>query len=372
MGTPKIKAYQLPNGYSEEGDNDIQSTSDDELIPVVDKPVTPEDFKLLTPVKLVTGESLTSVDTGTGQWNANLTPNEAEFQYPDTGHTDMIVTAPSGIFGITVFDSNSDIVDPSGYVASVSGVQFLSAPYPSGATISYFRAGPEVNTDFIGFFENWYDGDNWEHRPVVYDSSGNALAEGSDYTMTAASGWITLNAPASGITADYSARVVTTNTYIADRENWIFNHLYMNPDIFKGLFDYPGDDTEDPQGNPILQGEIPEFVEDSEYQIDFRRGLVIFPSEFDSSVEPVHGNFAYLVGVRNVTGQELQLVNSDPSGVGYQYRATVSNQFPESIGAPWIDRNDSFTPRNFYVDGDLKPRLITKTPFDELTIKQGP
>lgn len=371
MGTPKVKAYQLPTGYSENGDNDIQNSVNDELIPVVDKPMAPEDFRDLKGVGFVTGEQLISVNTSAGRYSQNLTPDGAEFQSPASAHTDILVVAPSGGFSVNVYDNNLDEIDPSEYVPSASGVRFSSIPYPSGATISYFRKGPETNTDFVGFFNDWYDGNNWEYRPVIY-TSDNEVIPSENYTNVAPSGLVTLNTAASGIKADYSYTSNSTKYFIGERENWIFGHLYMNPDIFKGTFDYPGDDTEDPLGNPILQGPIPKFVEDSEYQIDFRKGLVTFPTVVNSEIEPVKANYAYLVGVRNVTGQVLTQISADPSGVGYTYKATSDYKYPESINASWIGRNDSYTPRNFYVNGELKPKLVTKSPFDELTIKQGP
>ena len=167
----------------------------------------------------------------------------------------------------------------------------------------------------------------------------------------------------------YSYKTDITKFYVGYRENWVDKHLYMSPDVFKGTCDYPGDDTQDEQGNPVSAGEIPKYVDSSEYQIDFRRGLVTFAEEFDSSILPVYASFAHLTGIRNVTSQELSRVVS-ASG-NYRYKALISNKYPESINAKWVNRNDNYTPTKIYVDGELKPQLTTVTPYDTLTVKGG-
>jgi hypothetical protein len=367
MGAPKIKAYQLPTGYTEAADNDIQQAVDDELIPVKDKPVIPEDFLPLTGVKFKTQASLLAIDLVSGLIQSDLGPDSAEFQSPATGHTDILIGA-SGVYAVQVLDESLVPIDPSGYTLSASGVYF-DAP-PSGARLDYYREASQPTTTYIGEFDNWYDGNNWEHRPHIYVAG--SCVDPDEYSLSAPSGLVTFNSAVSAPSGTYAYEAQITRYYIGERENWILNHLYMNPDIFRGEFDYPGDDTEDPGGNPIIQGPIPEFVEDSGYQIDFRRGMVTFPDEFDNVAEPAKASYAYLVCVRNVTGQELAQITADPSGVGFVYKALSDCVHPESINTAWIGRNDSFTSRNFYVDGDLKPRLLTVTPYDTLTIKQGP
>jgi hypothetical protein len=169
----------------------------------------------------------------------------------------------------------------------------------------------------------------------------------------------------------YSKQV--TKYFIADRENWIENHLYLNPDLFKGMYDYPGDDSEDSQHNPIHQGPIPKYLEQGDnYTIDFRRGLVTFSSEFDSETYPVFASFACAVGIRNVTDQVLASGIPSPSGI-FRYKALEDNVHPESIGSRWVGKNDDYIRTVITVEIDnvkvQKPQTITTIPYDDLKVK---
>lgn len=369
MGAPKIKVYQLPRGYSEDGDNDVQQVVDDELLPVVDKPLTPEDFYQLVGVKWFASGQLYPVLYTAGAYMDSLTPDGASFQYPSSEPTD-IFTLSQSVFSPVVLDDELSTIDPSGYTVSASGIYFLGVP-PSGATILYWRSATEPCTHFATVGPSGlYDGNNNMFNSVhVY--VGGTYVDPSGYTVVRPSGLVIFNESVSAVTANYTYTTSTTQYFIGKRENWVDNHMYMRPDIFKGMFDYPGDDSEDSQGNPITQGAIPQFVDNSAYQLDFRKGLVTFAEEFDSSLLPVYASFAYLVNVRNVTGQVLDQVTADPSGVGYVYKAVSDTKFPLSINASWIKRNDTYTPRNFYVNGEQKPQLITVTPYDVLTVKNA-
>jgi hypothetical protein len=373
MSAPKIKLYQLPTGYSTDGDTDIQQVTDDELIPVKDKPVTPEDFYELTGIEQVENETLLSIDFATGETIASMTPNESQVQIPSTGHTDIFVTEGDSAYDPVLYDNSLDVIAPSGYVVSPSGVSFLSAPYPSGVTMKYWRQGSASNTHFVMSNYPVYDGGNHMFKSVFFD--GSDAIDRDTYTLLPPSGLVEFSTARTAPTSDYTYESATTRYFIGERENWIppnsdsiaGGHLYMGPDIFKGLYDYPGDDTEDEGGNPIVQGEIPQFVESGEYQIDFRKGMVTFPDEVDTTTDPVYASYACLVNVRNVTGQQLTQVAA-ASG-NYRYKVVSDNQYPGSVGARWIGRDDEVTPRNFYVDGSLKPQLTTVTPYDTLTIK---
>jgi hypothetical protein len=144
--------------------------------------------------------------------------------------------------------------------------------------------------------------------------------------------------------------------------------MYMGPDIFSGVKDYAGDDTVDETtGATVTQGAIPQYVEESMYQLDCRKGMVVFASPVDSVANPVKACYACLAGVANVTGQVLEPV---ASGVGgFSYAAPVDHRFPRSHGARWIGRDDLTTVRNIYVAGELAPVVKTITPYDDLTLK---
>ena len=370
MGAPKIKVYQLPRGYSTDGDNDVQQAVDDELIPIVDKPIAPEDFYELVGILSVTAGGLLPIAGASGIYYDLLTPDGEAFQYPSSPVGNIFFTDDPSHFNPIVLDESLEVIDPSGYEMTASGVLFLSTP-PSGASVYYWLVGTEPGLTFAGAgASGWYTGTNAMFNTHAIYASG-VLVDPSGYTCATASGLVTFNAPVSGITADYTYATNVTRYYIGHHDNWIDNHMYMRPDIFKGVYDYPGDDAEDSQGNPITQGAIPKFVENSAYQLDYRRGLVTFAEAFDSSILPVFASFAHLVSVENVTGQQLDLINADPSGVGYVYKAVSDTTFPLSINASWIARNDSYTPRNFYVGGVQKPQLVTVTPYDVLTIKNA-
>jgi len=364
MGAPKIKVYQLPRGYTEEGDNDVQQITNDELVPIVDKPLAPEDFTALTGVKWKTMEELLPINYEAGQISSALLPHASGYQAPTSGDNDIFISGEECFQPIVMTESLT--VYPSGdYTLSPSGIYFIGTP-PSGATLQYWRDGSIPTKYWVGRNDEWYIGNNKTFITTIYDTDEEVIDQ-DDYILTAASGLVIMNEAVSGIYADYTYEVSTTKYFIGQRENWIDGHLYLNADIFKGTEDYPGDDSEDPLGNPIVQGAIPKFVENSEYQIDFRKGMVTFPEAVDSETYPVKASFSYLVNVHNVTGQTLDQVAA-ASG-SYQYRAVTDKKYPESIGTRWVDRDDEYTPRNFYVDGVLKPQLITVSPYDTLSIK---
>ena len=369
MGVPKIKLYQLERGYSEDADNDIQQILDDELIPLKDKPVIPDDFYKLTGIKTVNGEPFAPVNFSEGKYSASLIPNNSQFQVSSYGHNDILIS-PSGVsFGAIVKDHNLNPVPASGYILSPSGVFFKTAPFPSGAIIEYWRTASEPTTHFVTMYDDVYDGNNWTLRPVVFDDNQEVVSM-DDYQIVKPSGLIIFNNPQLLPSGTYSYKTTLTQYFVGDRENWIENHLYLSPDVFKGMYDYPGDDAQDSLGNPVVQGPIPKHVESDEYQIDFRKGMVVFNNEVDDNADPVYASYACCVGIRNATSQILTQISADPSG-GYIYKAVNDKLFPESNNSMWVNKNNSYLPRNFYVDGVLKPQIKTVQPFDTLTIKNS-
>jgi hypothetical protein len=367
MGAPKIKIYQLPAGYAGDGDTDVQQSINDELVPLRDKPSTPDEYYLLKGVDFLESETMVPVNISQGQNSSVLTSDNSEFQTPISGHSDIINLMDSA-FAPVVFNSSSTIIAPSGYQATPSGIRFLHAPFPSGASIRYWRSDALPASTFTGRQKDWYDGTNHMFKAVI--RSEGAVVSRADYTMAAPSGCITFSTPVENApVASYTYSKETTKYFIGDRENWIEGHVYMNPDVFKGMKDYPGDDTEDTGGVPIIQGPIPQYVEQGNYSIDFRRGLVSFPAEFNSTTFKVHASFACLVGIRNVTNQTLAPM--PPSGGVYAYGVPPDPQYPTASGSRWVGRNDSYTMTNVYVNGFLKPEIITVSPFDVLTVKKS-
>ncbi|MGQ4893429.1 MAG: hypothetical protein ACP6IQ_02250 [Candidatus Njordarchaeia archaeon] len=375
MGAPKIKIYQLPRGYAEDSDNDIQQITNDELLPVKDKNIIPEDAETLVGIEWNEQSILYSINYSFGIIEkAALQPDGAEFQHSEFNHTDILVAGEESAYSPIVYDHNLNIIPPSGYEATPSGIRFLSTPYPSGAKITYWREGPDTNTHFCTPQYPVYNGTNHMFQPILHIAPSGIIPP-SGYTLVPASGLIILPSGMSDLSMDYANEKSKTKYFIGAHENWIppntdnesGGHLYMGPDIFKGEYDYPGDDTEDAQGNPVVQGPIPKYIEESEYQIDYRKGLVTFTNEVDSSSETVKANYACVVGVRNVTNQKLDFIGIDSNG--YKYKAVTDLKYPGSIGAKWVGRRSSFFPRNIYINGILKPQVITVSPYDTLEVK---
>jgi len=370
MATPKIKVYQLPTGYSEEGDNDIQEVTNDEILPIKEKPIVPDDAYPMTGVGFVTKGSLYPLDTTTGLVEEALSDvGGGDYQASNSGL--LVEVDPSSHYAPKAYDQSMILIDPSGYSVNESGL-FSFTTAPSGTvSAKYWLKDTAPVTDWVGEFDKWWDGNNEMFTETLFDADdSDDPYEKSEYTLVPASGLVQFNSAQNNPTATYTHEQTVTRFFVADRENWVGEHMRMNPDIFKGEFDYPGDDSEDEFGSPIIQGPIPEFVEKSQYQIDFRKGLITFPEEFDSSIDEVKASYTYLVGIRNVTSQVLDQIAADPSG-GYVYQAISEKVYPESHSARWVNRDNSYTPINFYVDGEITPQLTTVTPYDTLTVKTG-
>jgi hypothetical protein len=361
MAAPKIKIYKLPAGYTADNDTDVREMSDDEPVPVKDKPITPDEWVSLTGVNWLTNDVLAPIDISTGELTSVLSPDLGLSQTPATGHTNILVTTNATYQAKVIVTATLD--DYTGdYTVTTSGVTFPEAP-PTGLSLVYWRSETSPTTEYISSNNDLYSGTNISFREFFENSGGQV--DRDDYTVTAPSGLFTFDSS----TATPSGYVVyndsVSKNFISEYENWVNEHLYMSPDIFKGTFDYPGDDSEDSGGDPIVQGAIPEFVDSSEYQIDYRRGLVIFVTEVDEATDPVKAGFAHLVSVRNATAQVLDEIDTEP----YIYSPVSDLQFPESIDARWSKRDDQYTPINIYVDGELKPQLLTVSPYDTLTVR---
>lgn len=371
MATPKIKMYRLSKGYSTDSDDDIQSVTNDELLPVVDKPTAPEDFYELTGVVQYEKELLIKLNTSVGLLTSLFENDNEKFQIPISLGSRVMVA--SGYYTPIVLDNVGEEIDSSEYEATPSGIDFSTSPYPSGASIKFYVQGGD--NVFITSSDNLYEGSNSAFVSIIYDD-GSPVSK-DDYSQDSESGTFTFSVIPSGtVSCTYASIQETARLFISEHQNWVppnledetCGHLYMGPDIFQGLYDYSGDDTEDSEGNVITQGEIPEFVE-SGYSIDFRNGSVTFTSDVNSIDEPVHASYAHLCAIENVTGQELQKIVS-PSGELW-YQATESNQYPGSVGAMWVSNTNNYIPRNIYVDGESFPSTITVSPYDVLTIKES-
>lgn len=140
-----------------------------------------------------------------------------------------------------------------------------------------------------------------------------------------------------------------TKTFVSDYQNWVTEHMRLNPDIFYGKKDYPGDEYIDSNNNTIQTPAIPCFVE-SGYTIRYRNGAVVFgedKEDFDAtsteaeseSKGKVRANFTYYAGLESVVNQKLDLDPNYVSG-GFKYKALTDKEYPGSIGKRWVYRDD--------------------------------
>ena len=199
------------------------------------------------------------------------------------------------------------------------------------------------------------DGDVYLH----YNTDSTLISSGA-YTIDADRGLITFNneVPAN-LFIYYRKKLQHTDFYVSEFVNWSFGHLRENPDIFYGEKDYPGDESEDEEGNPLLGGLKPSFVS-SGYQIDYARGAVDFQgvekptyrstaeSRDDRTIQTpetfVRANFSYYPEIHSVFRQKMELVDSVD---GYVYKPTLDKRFGKSIGKRWIMKADDYQPMFF-------------------------
>jgi len=361
MGAPKIKMYQLPAGYSEDADSDLQTLANDELLPVADRSQLPGEAVLLTGIVPQNLVALEPVDLGSGrQTDVDLVPPSGQTQTPDGYDWDDVLHAV-GYLGIRVYDGASQLIDESLWSIGDDGLVF-QAPYPSGATASFYLQ------DSGGGYTTWalassriYEGANDSFNQVLVSVNYDPVALASlDVNHSYAT-----TVPASSVRATYAYTQDESRYFCGDHNNWVSDHYQMRPDVFVGTEDYPGDASEI-DGVPYEPGEIPSFVDPDAYSLNARDGLISFASAVDSAADPVRANYAYLVDVGNVTGQKLDEVVG-ASGLAFQ--ADTETAYPASHGKRWVQQDHDDRPLNVYVDGVEVPGTQTVSPYDQLTVK---
>lgn len=375
MGAPKIKIYQLPRGYTETGDSDIQSAINDEILPFKEKDPS------LSNAKPLTGVGLSEY---VGFRIEDLTPTVAELLIPDGGifqttsggATDIL---PSGAFAPVLYTSidQTTVIPPSGYTVTPSGVLFSSEPAPTGAYISFWRTGESRSYGFE--YDGWYDGINPSFSAEI--TNDGVLINRNEYDINFTTGCVTFKEEATRgeIKAKYYYNKPLSNLFISENENWVppnkenegCGHLYLGPDVFVGTYDYPGDYV---GGSLNSGGIVPKFVESGTYQIDYRKGSVTFGSEassnlINSEINPVCANYAHLTMIENVSNQGLS-----PAGFAndrYIYKCESDHNHPGSIDARWVNKNTQYMPTNIYKDGVISPKVVSMIDIDSLTVKTG-
>ena len=361
MATPKIKVYKLDRNYNESADNDIQQASDQELLPIVDKLLIPDDALYLTGIEEKT-ETLISFGNNMSETIGVIN---------DTVQLTSFPIINEGYF-LPVFIDLDGVIPESEYVVDATTGLVTFSETPNGnVEADYYTVGSAINNKWVARFYPIYSGENYLYVERVKDSTGD-LYVNSEYEMEASNGLFTFTNSISAPIVTYNLETDKSTVFISDHPNWVIgprktnapekSKLRTTPDIFKGTKDYPGDDSEDEVGNPIVQGPIPEWQE-SGFQIDYREGKVTFSEVIDGTLDPVRANFAYMKGIKNVTGQVLDLI-SDING--WTYKAVSEKYFPDSHNKRWVTRNiNGVMPRNFYNDGEIIPKLLSINPYVE-------
>lgn len=379
MGVPKIKIYVLPPGYTTAGDQDIQRTQGDELLPCVDRSELLDTAVLLDPIVPVNGAQLTALDIGTPRTNYPLIPSAATVQTPSGVAYEDLLKNVTGALELVVYDSHSAVVPPynelEGIPASgqtrwqydTDGFKFYGPPPSGGHVSAYLVDDSNPATTWALPSTNFYEGEN-----PSFNSVSISVNYGSYYRVTTDdgidSGYVTtVGASSVRVRMAWVPENNLAKHFIGANPNWVVEHMRMWPDIFKGTTDYPGDNYETVVNNvavSINPGVLPKYVEPTEYQLRPREGMVIFPTLVDHTATPVKAIYAYLAGIHNVTSQKLDAV---PGSSGRQYYASSETAWPNSHGKPWVNRNSVFMPLNVYVNGVLSPTITTVAPYEVLT-----
>lgn len=391
MGAPKIKIYQLPEGYTEAADNDIQSRAGDELIPVVPKLGLLTQVKALaplTPVIPVTKGDLFCFDLAGGRVTRTLTTNPAKpgYSIPDAGAWASYLWQPVGALAPVVKKADGVVVDPHAYVVDENGITFTTNVV--GVTVElYQRATVASSKKFAFAGDTFYRGANfmWNRLLVSVDGGEYRVvtppADRQGYIDAA--GVTALAGVTTSLKATYAVeRVLNDGTsktplpatfFLDEHPNWVGGHIRMWPDVFVGEYDYPGDQYTDTNTNtPVDPHEMPRFREPGTYTLFFREGMVQFAETIDATAAEnapgVRVNASYVAGVTNVTNQKLDAVAATGNR---KFRADAEAVYPASHGKRWVGRKDDYMPLNVYVDGVIAPQPKQVLP-ETLAVKTGP
>jgi hypothetical protein len=149
----------------------------------------------------------------------------------------------------------------------------------------------------------------------TYRSHENNIDNNAEYYVNPTLGLINIKGGVSSndlIVCSYYYESNPAQLFVSDHQNWVSEHLRSNPDVFYGKYDYSGDDTIDVNGESVITGLVPRYVEQNEYIVDYRSGTVTFNerkkiSETYETGESgkVRANYSYYKNIENVYNQEL-------------------------------------------------------------------
>lgn len=276
---------------------------------------------------------------------------------------------PYGVLAPVVKASGGNVLTPeTDYTLSDYGIKLAGGK--TAATVELYARSTTSNT-YALLGDTFYKGAGtnpmWNRAIVSFNGvSGDfspAYAQG-DWTQginTPGVGYLTVIGATTKVTCTYAYVKATTKTFIASYPNWVGGHIGQWPDIFVGVYNYPGDQYEDKAtGQQIDPGLMPKFRDPGTYQINFREGTVEFPEAIDTNAAgqagEVRANYARFTGLANVTGQVLDAVAGTANK---QYKASSETTFTISHGKRWAGRDDAYMPINVYVNGSMVPVITS-------------
>jgi hypothetical protein len=366
----------LPPSYNESGDDDIKRRENDELMPVVAKQEALENCMKLTGVWPSEMLPCFPINISFGRTTQALTGGPLIYT-PATNAAEVLI-GPSGYYRMFVEYVWGQEIPSSGYIVNKTGIRpdelltnitFITAPSRS-VRLNYWKRATPPCADWALPASSPYLGTNTSLNKLVIFPSGSTFPTtpvGQLGTPTGPSGaYIHLATNALGVRSSYWWLDHVSQYFAGDNANWVKDHMRINPDIFVGDIDYPGDSGE-VNGNVVIQGVVPQFREIGTYQIDHRKGYVKFPAIVNSDLQTVRANYAWHPGVNNVDGITLSVV-AGSSGRKFQ-TSNVDPIYPEAFQKPLVNRDDERFPFNVYVNGVLSGAPVTYQPYDTLTVK---
>lgn len=334
MSAPLIKFHLLPRGYTEETDQDIQRQDRDELIPVFPKselletvrdlsPVEPSLREPLTPFRFSAGRSIESLDEVAPDTRlykpSSIGWGRAPFVRPENNQFVVSASAiwwTTGFTKLIVLDEGEEI-DESNLQVDINGIRISNDYQVIGQLLvsAYVtETDPSLRTQWALKGDNLYTGNNRSFNRFLIRIDGGDLQGASPVEVSAGvTPYFETETPATVVIATYANSVSKSRHWIAEDNNWVTGHYLMNPDIFVGEVDYPGDQFVSEDEIPQEPGWLPNFRDTETYQLDARNGMVQFAEVIDPELidvtniggSVVKANYAHFAGVEHVEGMDL-------------------------------------------------------------------
>lgn len=388
MASPKLKLYALPPTYTEQGDDDVRLLEGDELLPVVPKEEALETVKGMTGVWPSYAMPCYPIDFTGGIQEDDFVQASGKTYVPANVDPTDITVGPSGQLSFKVYDdarllgtNEYDInLDNDGLFESIT---FDANPSGTVTGAFYARETPITARYWALPADNPYDGNNAAVAKFLVQPSGEDFpdsdppqydlyaANGVDFVLAGPSGsLIDLGATdrADGVYVSYWWRDPVSQYFASEHSHWVQDHMRLNPDIFVGTRDYPGDQGEI-EGEPFVQGVVPQYREIGTYQINYNEGWVKFPERVDSRLTPVKANYSFIPGIRQLKRARLEVVGGT-GNLTWRLPA-VPTDWPEAYAKPFVNRSDKAFPCVIWINGSPVGEPVSVQPFEVLTVKMS-